>query len=39
MLTRRGLADTNNDTNGAVEHFHLTKLGRALGDVMRHVPK
>jgi hypothetical protein len=36
-LTRHGLADTNNDTYGSVEQFYLTKLGRALAEVIRHV--
>lgn len=36
MLIRHGLAETNNDTYGSVAQFYLTKLGRALAEVMRH---
>jgi hypothetical protein len=36
MLIRHGLADTDNDTYGSVGQFYLTKLGRALAEVMKH---
>jgi hypothetical protein len=35
MLIRHGLADTDNDTMGGIPQFKLTKLGRALADVIK----